>query len=92
MSKAATICMLGLVLIYSIFKLQDSVTNTDARHTHRSVAKYYLDTDVFEGDKFEGFQLAFGLINLDKIEDYTPEPEYGELKLYHKKWAPEYFD
>ena len=51
-----------------------------------------MDTDVFEGDKLEGFQLAFGLVAFGGSFDMTLEPEYGELKLYHKKWAPEYFD
>ena len=66
--------MLALVLIYSIFKLQDSVANTDARHTHRSVTSHFIDTDVFKEDKFEGFQLAFGLATFDDNYDMTPEP------------------
>ena len=80
--------MLGIVLTYSIFKFQDSTQNNDARHTHRSVPKHFLDTDVFNEDKFEGFQLAFGLATFDGNFEMTPEPEYGEVKLYHKKWGP----
>ena len=87
-SKVTTLCMLGIVLTYSIFKFQDSTQNNDARHTHRSVPKHFLDTDVFNADKFEGLQLAFGLATFDSnYDDLTEEPEYGQLKLYNKRWS-----
>ena len=76
--------MIGIVITYSILKLQETITNTDTRHDERTVTKYYHDTDVFNGDKKPGFQLAFGIMTFDGNFEMTEEPWFASLKLYHK--------
>ena len=71
----------------SVVKLQDTLANADTKVESREVAKYFLDTDVFKLDKREGLQIAFGVSHFDQNYEMTPEPWFGEMKLYHKKWG-----
>ena len=50
-SIASTICLIGILVTYSLLKLQDTMANNDTRVVSRQVDSYFDDSHIFNMDK-----------------------------------------
>ena len=84
----SSICLIGILVTYSVLKLESTLSNADTKVESRIVDRYFDEDDVFNIDKHRnGFQIAFGYTGYPDDNVMRYEPEYAELKLVLKEWG-----
>ena len=87
---ASSICLVGILVTYSVLILQGTLSNADSKVESRIVERYFGADDVFNLDKHRnGFQIAFGYTGYPDANEMRYEPEYAEMKLVLKEWGHE---